>query len=63
MEAHKVGAIEDFGEVFGIAVFPPANPCFIRIIDTSEIGALKGIAGEIFFKIATHAHIAIAQTH
>ncbi|MNW51524.1 hypothetical protein D3C74_290110 [compost metagenome] len=60
-DADPVGAVEHFGEVFGIAIFPPAHSRFVRIIHAGHIAALQGRTAVLLLEVCTLAHISVAN--
>ncbi len=53
--------VKYFGKILWIAIFPPANACFVGIINPAQVAALQALATVIFFKIGSLAHKAIAN--
>ena len=58
----KIHRIDHFSEIFRVAVFPPADACFVGIPDARQIRALMVIARIGFLEVSAHAHVAVAET-
>ncbi|MNV65601.1 hypothetical protein D3C71_1583070 [compost metagenome] len=61
VDADPVGAVQDLGKILRIAVFPPADPCFVRIIDACHVAALQAVAAVLLFKVGSAAHVAVTD--
>ena len=57
----EIKRVDSFAEIFGIAVFPPADAGFVGEPHAGYVGAQVAVGGVGFFKVATHAHISVAQ--
>ena len=63
IDTDPIYRIKDFCEIFRISIFPPPNSCFIGIVNTSDVTALKTIATETFFEVRSLTHFSISQGH
>ena len=57
-----VGAVEDFGEVLGVTVFPPTYPGLVGVINTGDVGTLKRMTAVGLLVHGTLPKESIAQT-
>ena len=57
----QLGEFEHLGEIFGIAVFPPADARLVGIIDAGNIAALQLSPGIRLLEIGALAHMAVAE--
>ena len=43
-DGNEVHGIDDFPEIFGVSVLPPAHTRFVGIPDTRQVGPFMGIS-------------------
>ena len=60
-QGDDVHRVDDLAEILRVAVFPPAHARLIREPDARQIGAAVTVAGIALFKVAAHAHVAVAD--
>ena len=63
VKANPVGSVQHFGEVVGVAVFPPANAGFVGVINAGHVVAGQGFTRKFLLKITPSTHPAIAEAH
>ena len=56
-----IQGVDGFAEVFGVAVFPPADTGFVREPHAADVGAEVAVAAVGFFEVAAHTHVAVAE--
>ena len=57
----EIERVDGFAEIFGIAVFPPADAGFVGEPHAGDVGAQVAVGRVGFLKAAAHTHIAVAQ--
>ena len=60
-QGDDVHRVDDLAEILRVTVFPPAHARLIREPDARQIGAAVAVAGIALFKVAAHAHVAVAD--
>ena len=61
IDSDPVGGVENFGEVFWVAVLPPADTGFIRIVNAGHIAPAQGFAAVFLLEIGTLTHLAVSD--
>ena len=61
IDSDPVGGVQDFSEVFRVAVLPPTNTGLVRIVNAGHVAAAQCFAAIFFLEIGTLAHLAVSD--